>query len=234
MLKKNILVIEDDKSIQDVVKLTLQQANFNVIQAFDGQSALDALLVTKIDLMILDLGLPDIDGSNLLTKIRKTTSVPVLVLTARTEINDKLALFTQGADDYITKPFDEAELVARILAIMKRTYSTLGYGIGRYQSGDLTIDLDKQLVFKGNLELHLTKNEHSLLSLLIQNPQIVLNYATLIQNVWGAQVLATQNETLRVTMANLRRKLGTFAGEQYIGTDIGVGYRWKIRCDIMI
>lgn len=231
MLKKNILVIEDDRSIQDVVKITLHQANFDVQQAFDGQAAINTLMTTKIDLIILDLGLPDIDGGELLTKIRKTTAVPVLVLTARTEISDKLALFTQGADDYITKPFDEAELVARILAIMKRTYTATGYGIGYYQSGDLRIDLDKQQVFKAADELHLTKNEYSLLSLLIQNAQVVLNYTTLIQNVWGTQVLAAQNETLRVTMANLRRKLGTFNGEQYIGTDIGVGYRWKFACE---
>lgn len=233
MLKKTMLVIEDDQSIQDILKLTLQSANFEVLQAFEGGQAQRMLQANKIDLIVLDLGLPDIDGADLLVQLRKSTAVPVLVLTARTEINDKLALFSSGADDYITKPFEEAELVARVMAIMKRTYHVTGYGRGTYQSGALVINLDQQLVYKDNQELHLTKNEYALLSSLLQNPQVVMAYATLIKNVWGVQTLATQNETLRVTTANLRRKLGTYQGEQYIGTDIGVGYRWKFDTKIV-
>lgn len=227
MLKKTMLVIEDDQSIQDILKLTLHTANFEVLQAFNGAQAQNLLQAAKVDLIILDLGLPDIDGAELLVQLRKSTAVPVLVLTARTEINDKLTLFSNGADDYITKPFEEAELVARVMAIMKRTYNVTGYGRGTYQSGALVINLEQQVVYKDNQELHLTKNEYALLSSLLQNPQVVMDYGTLIKNVWGAQTLPTQNETLRVTTANLRRKLGTYQDEQYIGTDIGVGYRWK-------
>ncbi|MCM0598153.1 response regulator transcription factor [Periweissella fabalis] len=233
MLRKTIAVIEDDQSIQDILRITLKAANFEVIQALSGKQAQELLLTNKVDLIILDLGLPDIDGGDLLLQLRKVTTIPVLVLTARTEINDKLALFNKGVDDYITKPFEEAELLARVMAVMKRTYNITGYGRGTYQSGALVINLEQQIVFKDGNQLHLTKNEYGLLSSLFQNPQVVMDYSTLIRNVWGVQILATQNETLRVTTANLRRKLGTFNGEQYIGTDIGVGYRWKFETKII-
>ncbi|MDI6496442.1 response regulator transcription factor [Leuconostoc lactis] len=226
MIKKQILVVEDDQTIQRVVKQTLVTAGFEVTQAFDAHTTQTQLLATLPDLLILDLGLPDEDGVALLKKIRLASHVPVLVLTARDQTQDKLTLFEIGVDDYVTKPFEPLELVARVRAILSRTYATTGVGKGQLQCGELTVDLDAQTVMRSTEVLHLSQKEYALLSLFIQHPQKVLTYAVLLRNIWGTHLLQGQNDTLRVTVAHLRRKIGTNAGQQYIGTDVGVGYRW--------
>lgn len=228
MIKKQIMVIEDDPTIQKVIKVTLLSAGFDVSQAFDATSALTQLMTAVPDLLILDLGLPDQDGVTVLKKIRRASQVPVLVLTAREQTQDKLALFQIGVDDYVTKPFEPLELVARIRAILSRTYSTTGIGKGILTCGELIVDLDAQTVLKSHEQVHLSQKEYLLLSLFVQHPQTVLTYDVLIKTVWGMHILQGQNDTLRVTMAHLRRKIEAFNGQQYIGTDIGVGYRWLL------
>lgn len=187
MIKKHILVVEDDQTIQRVVKQTLVTAGFEVTQAFDAHTTQAQLLATLPDLLILDLGLPDEDRVALLKKNRLASHVPVLVLTARDQTQDKLTLFEIGVDDYVTKPFEPLELVARVRAILSRTYATTGVGKGQLQCGELTVDLDAQTVMRSTEVLHLSQKE---------------------------------------TVGHLRRKIGTNAGQQYIGTDVGVGYRW--------
>ena len=226
MIKKQLLVVEDDPTIQRVVKQTLVTAGFTVTQAFNAREAQNQLMATLPDLLVLDLGLPDEDGVALLKKIRIANHVPVLVLTARDQTQDKLKLFEIGVDDYVTKPFEPLELVARVRAILSRTYDTTGVGKGQLQCGELTVDLDAKTVTKAGEGLHLSQKEYALLSLFVQHPQKVLTYDVLLRNIWGTHLLQGQNDTLRVTVAHLRRKIGTNAGQQYIGTDVGVGYRW--------
>lgn len=226
MIKKQLLVVEDDPTIQRVVKQTLVTAGFTVTQAFNAREAQNQLMATLPDLLVLDLGLPDEDGVVLLKKIRLANHVPVLVLTARDQTQDKLKLFEIGVDDYVTKPFEPLELVARVRAILSRTYDTTGVGKGQLQCGELTVDLDAKTVTNAGEGLHLSQKEYELLSLLVQHPQKVLTYDVLWCNIWSTHLLQGQNDTLRVTVAHLRRKIGTNAGQQYIGTDVGVGYRW--------
>lgn len=228
MIKKQILIIEDDDPIQRIIKLVMNGAGFDVLQAHNAASAKLLLMTESPDLLILDLGLPDTDGSNLLSAIRRSNSVPVLVLTARDQTEDKLALFQIGIDDYVTKPFEPLELLARVKSILSRTYTTTGIGKGILQSGDLMVDLDRQITKKGEEQIHLSQKEYGLLSLLIQHEQSVLTYDVLIKNVWGQYFISGHNDTLRVTMAHLRRKLGTYNNNQYISTDVGVGYRWVV------
>lgn len=229
MIKDRVLVIEDERSIEHMIETVLEANGYEVITASSGQEALSLTTSHCPDLVLLDLGLPDMDGMEILRSVREWSTMPVLVVSARTEEKDKVAALDAGADDYITKPFGTAELLARIRAAIRhtRTASTneqLAHS-GVFTVGDLTIDYNKRRVYVEGRDANLTQNEFRLVALLGRSAGRVITYDTIIQQLWGPNV-KNDNQILRVNMANIRRKIEKNpADPQYIFTEARVGYR---------
>lgn len=227
--KYKILVVEDETNIRNLVTTMLDNAGYQVIMA-------DCLLLAKTmfssyipDLIILDLGLPDMDGMNLINIVRKDSLTPIIVLSARTNEKDKINALNRGANDYITKPFSSGELLARVrLALRNNHYRA---DEGRYPGGkfiikDLKIDYDARQVFIRNEEIKLTQTEYNIMSLLSENCGKMITYAAIIKAIWGEYAQDNNIKKLQVNMANIRRKLGDKPGEtNYISNELGVGYR---------
>lgn len=224
----SILVIEDEKNISDFICKTLSNHNYRAIPVYSGQEALSMIASYCPDIILLDLGLPDIDGAEIINTVRSWSSVPIIVVSARTQENDKVKALDSGADDYITKPFGTKELLARIRTSIRHsnkinTDSTLY--IRPYKALDLLIDFENHKIILNEKELHLTPVEYKILTYLAQNSGKVLTYSSIMQNVWGPYI-DEDTKILRVNMANIRRKLEKNPGDpQYIFTEIGVGYR---------
>lgn len=224
----SILVIEDEKNISDFICKTLANHNYKAIPIYSGQEALSMITSYCPDIILLDLGLPDIDGAEIINTVRSWSSVPIIVVSARTQENDKVKALDSGADDYITKPFGTKELLARIRTSIRHsnkinTDSTLY--IRPYKALDLLIDFENHKILLDEKELHLTPVEYKILTYLAQNSGKVLTYSSIMQNVWGPYI-DEDTKILRVNMANIRRKLEKNPGDpQYIFTEIGVGYR---------
>lgn len=181
------------------------------------------------DVVILDLGLPDMDGMSILKNVRQWSSMPVLVVSARTHEKDKVAALDAGADDYITKPFGTSELLARVRTAIRHARATVltaeGMQTGQFRAGDLLIDYDKHRVYVGDRDVNLTQNEYKIVSLLGKYAGKVLTYDFIIKEIWGPN-MQNDNRILRVNMANIRRKMeNNPAQPQYIFTEVGVGYR---------
>ncbi|MFR5356631.1 MAG: response regulator, partial [Clostridia bacterium] len=181
------------------------------------------------DVVILDLGLPDMDGMTILKNVRQWSSMPVLVVSARTHEKDKVAALDAGADDYITKPFGTSELLARVRTAIRHARATVltaeGMQTGQFRAGDLLIDYDKHRVYVGDRDVNLTQNEYKIVSLLGKYAGKVLTYDFIIKEIWGPN-MQNDNRILRVNMANIRRKMeNNPAQPQYIFTEVGVGYR---------
>ena len=181
------------------------------------------------DVVILDLGLPDMDGMTILKNVRQWSSMPVLVVSARTHEKDKVAALDAGADDYITKPFGTSELLARVRTAIRHARATVltaeGMQTGQFRAGDLLIDYDKHRVYVGERDVNLTQNEYKIVSLLGKYAGKVLTYDFIIKEIWGPN-MQNDNRILRVNMANIRRKMeNNPAQPQYIFTEVGVGYR---------
>ena len=181
------------------------------------------------DVVILDLGLPDMDGMTILKNVRQWSSMPVLVVSARTHEKDKVAALDAGADDYITKPFGTSELLARVRTAIRHARATVltaeGMQSGQFRAGDLLIDYDKHRVYVGDRDVNLTQNEYKIVSLLGKYAGKVLTYDFIIKEIWGPN-MQNDNRILRVNMANIRRKMeNNPAQPQYIFTEVGVGYR---------
>lgn len=223
-----ILVIEDEKNILNFITSVLTAQQYHVISAATGRDGLSHATSQCPDLILLDLGLPDMDGMDIIKKVRSWTSIPIIVISARTQEDDKVLALDQGADDYITKPFGNSELLARIRTALRHSsrMQTDGPLAHRsYRHGELCIDFDKHLVTRNGQEIHLTQNEFKIVSLLAQNCGRVLTYDHLIKHIWGPYS-ENDNTILRVNMANIRRKLEANPAEpSYIFTEIGVGYR---------
>lgn len=228
-MKLRILVIEDDLSLGHFIQTVLEANGYQVITAQNGK--LGYALITSYcpDAVILDLGLPDMDGMQLLSQLREWSKLPVIVVSGRTRERDKVEALDAGADDYITKPFGTAELMARIRTALRHTgdggsikTSTPG---GLLRVGGLTVDLERHTVTVDGEEVHLTQNEYKIVVLLAKYAGRVLTYDFMKRELWGP--MATDgNQILRVHMANIRRKLEKNPAEpQYIFTEIGVGYR---------
>lgn len=227
-----VLVVEDDVPIRNLITTTLQAHNYGFLTAADGKSAILQASSHNPDVVFLDLGLPDTDGTDIIRKIRTWSEMPIIVISARSEEKDKIEALDAGADDYLTKPFSVEELLAR-LRVMQRRLSVLQNATqsdSTFINGKLKIDYAAGCVYMDEKELHLTPIEYKLLCLLAQNLGKVLTHKYITQRVWGA-MWENNVASLRVFMATLRKKIEKESGSsQYIQTHIGVGYR-MVRAD---
>ena len=227
MNKPLILVVEDDRPVRSLITTTLKARDYRYIEAPNGETALLEASSHNPDIILLDLGLPDMDGIEIITRIRTWSNMPILVISARSEDTDKIDALDAGADDYLTKPFSVEELLAR-LRVTQRRLSMLHAENGSgsvFVNGQLRIDYAAGCAYLNGEELHLTPIEYKLLCILAQNVGKVLTHTYITQHVWGN---SWDNDiaSLRVFMATLRKKIEPGAGApQYIQTHIGVGYR---------
>ena len=220
-----ILIVEDEFSISNFLKTVLEGDGYTVEVATCAAQARAALDRAEYRVLLLDLGLPDADGLELLRELRQRYALPVIVVSARTEESEKVAALDCGADDYITKPFGSPELLARIRAALRRAGPAAG--TTAFTTGALTIDYDKHLVTIEGKPVHLTANEYRLVELLSRSAGKVLTYDRISEAMWG-DAAGGNSQLLRVNMANIRRKLEQNPAEpQYILTEIGVGYRMR-------
>ncbi|MTD40117.1 response regulator [Erwinia sp. CPCC 100877] len=224
-MKQSILLIEDDPNITDFMEVVLGRERYQLTIASTGMEALTAFQTTSIDLVLLDLGLPDIDGLDLLKILRKRMRLPILIMSARNNEDEKVKALDLGADDYVTKPFGTNELLARIRTAL-RHQNIQEEALTVVENKDLKINFEKQLVYKAGQEIHLTKNEYRILALLFRQLGKVVTYPTLMTEVWGPY--SEDSQTLRVNMSNIRKKIekDTLKPE-YLITEIGVGYRLR-------
>lgn len=228
-IKDRVLIVEDDKSIRNFIRAILEANNYDVMIAETGTEAYSLITSRCPDLVILDLGLPDIDGVKILKKVREWSGMPIIVVSARTHEKDKVEALDMGADDYITKPFGTSELLARIRTAIRHSRSAYfapdGGMSGIFSAGGLVIDYDKHRVYVDGNDANLTQNEYRVVSLLGKYAGKVLTYDYLIKEIWGPN-MENNNRILRVNMANIRRKLEKNPAQpKYIFTEVGVGYR---------
>ncbi|MEA4895360.1 MAG: response regulator transcription factor [Oscillospiraceae bacterium] len=221
-----ILIVEDDPQIRNFISYSLKNEGFPFITAGTAQGALSTLVSEQIDLMLLDLGLPDFDGMEVIQKVREWSEMPIIVVSARDQDKEKAAALDNGADDYLTKPFSATELMARIRVALRHLHKTGGIKQQASLSvGGLKIDLDKHLVYLNNAELHTTPMEYNLLALFFRNIGKVLTTKYIIKEIYGVSY-GSDTQALRTLMASLRRKIEKNpAKPRYILTEIGVGYR---------
>ena len=228
-IKDRVLVIEDDKSIRNFFRTVLEANNYEVLIGKTGAEGYSMITSQCPDVVILDLGLPDMDGMTILKNVREWSSMPILVVSARTHEKDKVAALDAGADDYITKPFGTSELLARVRTAIRHARATVltaeGVQTGQFRAGDLLIDYDKHRVYVGDRDVNLTQNEYKIVSLLGKYAGKVLTYDFIIKEIWGPN-MQNDNRILRVNMANIRRKMEKNPAQpEYIFTEVGVGYR---------
>ena len=228
MNRLRVLVVEDDRAVRSLITTTLKANEYHFLTAKDGETAIMEAASHNPDVVLLDLGLPDLDGVEVIKKIRSWSNMPIIVISARSEDGDKISALDAGADDYLTKPFSVAELLARLrvvqrrLSIMQRDPET---DSPVFINGDLKVDFEAGCAYLGEEELHLTPIEYKLLCLLSKNVGKVLTHRYITRQVWGS---SWDNDiaSLRVFMASLRKKLeGRQSSPQYIQTHVGVGYR---------
>lgn len=227
--KYKILLVEDESNIRNLVSTVLETSGYQTIMA-DTCSVAKTLFASYLpDLIILDLGLPDMDGINLLEFVRKDSLVPIIVLSARTNESDKIDALDKGANDYITKPFGSGELLARVRAALRNNRFSAEQGRlpgGRFTLKGLEIDYDARRVFIKGEEIHLTQTEYNIVALLSENCGKMMTYATIIKAIWGGLAEEGSVKKLQVNMANIRKKFGDKPGEtNYIANELGVGYR---------
>lgn len=226
--KLSVLVIEDEKSICDFIAKTLNASDYKVVTAGSGKEGLAILTSALPDLVLLDLGLPDMDGIDIIKQTREWSSLPIIVISARVQEREKVAALDAGADDYITKPFGTDELLARIRTAIRHSNKIVDDKVNStrpYSARGLVVDFGKRLVTVEGKEIHLTRVEYKIVSMLAQNSGKVITYSSLIEQVWGPYA-DDNNRILRVNMANIRRKIEKNPGEpEYIFTELGVGYR---------
>lgn len=228
MNKPLILIVEDDKAIRKLITMTLETQGYQYHTAKTGSESILELVSKKPDIMILDLGLPDMDGVDIIKKAREWSNLPIIVVSARSEDKDKIDALDAGADDYLTKPFSIDELLARLRVSLRRIRydnEKLLKDASVFTNGDLKIDYAAGCVWLGEEESHLTPIEYKLLCLLAKNVGKVLTHNYILQEIWGSK-FAEDVPALRVFMATLRKKIEkTPSHPKYIQTHIGVGYR---------
>jgi two-component system KDP operon response regulator KdpE len=221
-----ILLVDDEVSIQRAMAPLLRSRGYAVTVAGTGREALDLFDRERPDLVILDLGLPDMDGTDVCRDIRERAETPILVLSARGEEKDKIAALDYGADDYVSKPFSPEELMARVRASLRRTLGREATLHGQLTRGDLTIDFDRRRVTRGAVEVHLTPKEFELLTLLVTHAGRVMTHRTILKAIWGTHA-TEQPEHLRVLIGQLRKKIEPDpASPRYLLTEPWVGYRF--------
>ena len=215
-----VLVVEDDEAIADVLRRTLRQEGHEVRSAGDGVEALALAEEFVPDVVILDLGLPKLDGAEVLRRLRGSSDVPILILTARAELDDRVEGLDSGADDYLVKPFERRELLARMRALMRRRPPR---GSASLIVGDLRLNPDTREVFRGERPIDLTNREFELLEYLMRNERLVISRERLLEEVWGYDPMAMTN-TIDVFVSNLRRKLESDGEPRILHTKRGAGY----------
>jgi len=224
----SIVLIEDEKSIRHFLSAALENQGMNVFQAETGKQGLIEVATRKPDLLILDLGLPDMDGVEVIVQLRQWSQIPILVLSARTQEEQKVAALDAGAEDYLTKPFGVAECLARVRVLLRRSVRNSASALQVFQFGAVQVDLVNRLVSKNGEEVRLTPVEYRLLSALIREAGKVQTHRELLTTVWGPSY-SESNQYLRVYMGHLRQKLeDNPAMPRYILTETGVGYRLSV------
>lgn len=226
--KYKVLLVEDEPNIRLLILTMLESADYQVILA-ETCAAAETMYASHLpDLIILDLGLPDKDGLHLLAGVRRDSLTPIIVLSARSNENDKVTALDMGANDYVTKPFSVAELLARIRAALRNSRHSSEEGKlpgGKFTVNDLTIDYDARRIFMGNEEIKLTQTEYNIVALLSEHCGKVMTYSAIIKAIWGYPDEGSIKK-LQVNMANIRKKFGWRPGESgYIANELGVGYR---------
>jgi two-component system, OmpR family, KDP operon response regulator KdpE len=221
----HILIVDDEPEIRRFLRASLQANQHRVSEADSGAGALAALRGGQVDLVILDLGLPDLDGVEVTRRLRAWSQVPVIILSVRSRENDKIEALNAGADDYLTKPFGVGELLARVRVVMRRVGNTGTQPL--YQVGELLLDASRRQVSLAGIAVELTPTEFDLLHLLIQNAGKVITQRQLIHKVWGS-AYEDESRLLRVNISNLRKKIEPNPAQpRYILTELGVGYRLR-------
>jgi len=221
-IKPSILIVEDESYIKKVLETALAAGGYRTISAVTGAQARSAISSYMPDMVLLDLGLPDMDGVKLLKELRQWSAMPVIVVSARSTEHDKILALDNGADDYITKPFSAPELLARIRAVL----TSGSANDDTYCVGDFNIDFNKRIVNINNETIRLTQVEYRIVELLARNPGKVLTYDYIMSNIWGPYADSENNRILRVNMSHIRKKLEPDSMKpRYILTEIGVGYR---------
>lgn len=228
-IKQRILIVEDETRIANFIRAVLKANGYETVTAATGREARSMISSHCPDLIILDLGLPDIDGIDIIRSVREWTLLPILVVSARTHEHDKVEALDAGADDYMEKPFGTSELLARIRTALRHARNVASSetvsGTGLFTAGDLTIDYNKHQVLVSGKNAHLTQNEYRIVSLLGIHAGKVLTYDFILKELWGPGA-SDNNQVLRVHMANIRRKIEKNPAEpEYIFTEVGVGYR---------
>ena len=231
--KYKVLVVEDDQSVASMIQTILETNGYQVLTAQRCQQGILMMTSHVPDLVLLDLGLPDMDGEEFIRVTRCSSAIPIIVLSARSEEDDKVSALDLGANDYITKPFGTAELLARVRASLRTNRMNMLSSIpnSMFELDDLVIDYDRRQVSVGGKVIHLTQTEFNILSFLSQHVGKVMTYSVIIRAIWGAMDDGSVKK-LQVNMANIRKKLGCIPGEnRYIINELGVGYRMPDRND---
>ena len=225
MNKPLILVVEDDSTVRNLITTTLKSNDYRYITAPNGASSIAAATTQQPDIVFLDLGLPDLDGVEIIKRIRSWSQMPIIVISARSEDGDKVGALDAGADDYLTKPFSVTELLARLRVAQRRITIVEGKpGDSVFHNGELTVDYAAGCASLNGDELKLTPTEYKLLCLLAKDAGKVLTHTYLTNKIWGSS-WESDMASLRVHMATLRKKLEKDSQTQYIQTHIGIGYR---------
>lgn len=225
MNKPLILVVEDDSTVRNLITTTLKSNDYRYISAPNGESAILSAATQQIQIILLDLGLPDMDGVEVIRRIRSWSQIPIIVISARSEDDDKIAALDAGADDYLTKPFSVAELLARLRVTQRRLAALESGSSGSvFRNGRLTIDFAAGCAYLGDTPLKLTPTEYKLLCLLAKDVGKVLTHTYLTDKIWGSS-WESDMASLRVHMATLRKKIEKDSDGPYIQTHIGIGYR---------
>jgi len=221
-----ILLVDDEASIQRAVAPLLRSRGYDVETVGSGTEALRAAAERPPDLVVLDLGLPDLDGTEVCRRLRKTSAVPIIVLSARGHETDKVSALDLGADDYVTKPFSPEELLARIRVALRRVFTGDEPEVGRLRVGDLTIDFDRRRVTRADADIRLTPKEFELLALFAHNPDRVLTHRAILKAIWGANAVGNP-EHLWVLIGQLRKKIEPDpVHPKYLLSEPWVGYRF--------
>jgi two-component system KDP operon response regulator KdpE len=224
--RARVLVVDDEQAIRRYLRASLGAHGYELFEASTGEEALHLVPIARPDLVILDLGLPDLDGVDVTRSLREWTQMPILILSVRNQESDKIAALDAGADDYITKPFGAGELLARMRVALR--HATPAETASVFTAGDLTVDLLKRTVQVRGQAVQLTPTEYDLLKLLIRHADRVLTHRQIIREVWGGLCYEDELHLLRVNISNLRRKLESDATRpRHIVTEPGVGYRLR-------
>ena len=220
------LIVEDDNQIRNFIKFSLKSQGYECIEASTGKEAMNLIAKSNISAIILDLGLPDMEGVDIIKEVRSFSNIPIIVVSAHDQDHDKVEALDAGADDYLTKPFSIKELLARIRVLFRHSNTAKNEKITVYKVADLVIDLEKHRVTLEGKEIHFTPMEYEVLILLMKNRGKVLTHKYILKEVWDSS-FESDMQSVRVFMANIRRKLEKDpAKPRYILTEVGVGYRF--------